>query len=402
MRWSCATFVLLLLAGASDAQEPERTPFQEAELLRKKGQDKQAFLEFLKVRGGEYAAVRVALPHPDVFLGLLARAEGVPVACRKLVEGDLRAARGQRQEALKCYRALAAAIGPKDAEKYFVEPPDAEPEAPVSRDDLPKGVPFVFGPGSQRDNWLLRRFLALKAWDEAAAEFARVADIHRRNTLPFVALIGRFSGFSLSAEGECPRVFRPGGFDSSGLLFAIDHAYFWKRHDRMDRALALLIEPLLLIDLDKDSNRFDAGEPLEPGKPLPFPIRPSPPERRSANWGSGYGGGNSGFTSKEFIRLALGAFKEAGKEADLVAALQKEIAAGKNSLRRVLAQVRLHQGKVEEAKPLKPLMCWSDAWRPLTTRNTSANLCMPDSIACFGCTTSMAGATRWRGSVYAF
>ena len=49
-------------------------------------------------------------------------------------------------------------------------------------------------------------------------------------------------------------------------------------------------------------------------------------------------GHSSGISRKEFVRVAYGAFKTAGKEDALVAALTKQIEAGQNRARRVLAR----------------------------------------------------------------
>ena len=77
-----------------------------------------AFWQALENPGGEAHAISLARPNAKEFLALL-RAHGaqkkVPLPRLKLIEGDLLLALGQKQEALACYRAVAARIG--DGEK---------------------------------------------------------------------------------------------------------------------------------------------------------------------------------------------------------------------------------------------------------------------------------------------
>ena len=49
-----------------------------------------------------------------------------------------------------------------------------------------RALPFTQGPGSQRDNWLLRRFIALEAWTDAEKEFARVWALQIASNKPFI------------------------------------------------------------------------------------------------------------------------------------------------------------------------------------------------------------------------
>jgi tetratricopeptide (TPR) repeat protein len=327
--------------------------FQHAVTLREEGKDNEAFRTFLRVPGGEHAALGIARPRAPEFLKILRdEAKGVPVPRAKMVEGDLLLALGKKDEALACYRAAAAKISRKAGDGwakgltppdyYFVEPP---PDPPAQRFFAGSWLyqpsePFSRGPGSQRDNWLLRRFLALDAWDDAAAEFARLWEIHRRNSQPYVA-----SFHEATAKPDefvlRDRVVTPHGFDGQGLLFALDYAYFCKRRQEIDKALAVLREPLLQIDLDRDPNRPEVGEPLPPDKPPPHPRRPLPTHRWSSRSPVDLGI-FPGVLPHDFIRLTYGEFKQAKKEEPLVRALEKEIAGGRNSLRRVLARIRLH------------------------------------------------------------
>ena len=98
--------------------------------------------------------------------------------------------------------------------------------------------------------------------------------------------------------------------------------------------------------MDRNPNEA-VSEPLKAGQASDYPLRRQYAERFPFHWGRG------GVSRKEFVRLAYGVFKEAGQQADLVATLEKKIAAGENRLRRVLARVRFHEGKTDEALALE-------------------------------------------------
>jgi hypothetical protein len=69
----------------------------------------------------------------------------------------------------------------------------------------------------------------------------------------------------------------------------------------------------------------------------------------------------------EFIRLAYGALKTNGHEAELIKGLTDRIAAGQNRLRRVLAQVRLQQGQSDAALQLELDYITAGNFDPLNT-----------------------------------
>jgi len=144
---------------------------------------------------------------------------------------------------------------------------------------------------------------------------------------------------------EVKRLVRSVGFDALGLQFAIDYAYFLKRTGKSKESLALLKEPLLLMDRDRNPNLPSIDEcPPEgfadrhPEISWPFPAG----SRMRFSWGV-----SAGISRKEFIRLAFGAFSASGKEADLVSAIDKQVTRGRNAARRILARIRMHQGKVD-------------------------------------------------------
>src|SRR5262245_34482450 len=111
--WIIGTLGLLLVSGSAFAQ-PERAKdaYHEAQELENRGRDKDAFLMYLQIPGGEHAAVKLARPKAKEYLELL-RDQGkkLPFARFKLIEGELLLAAGARDEALECYRAVAGKIG---------------------------------------------------------------------------------------------------------------------------------------------------------------------------------------------------------------------------------------------------------------------------------------------------
>lgn len=171
---------------------------------------------------------------------------------------------------------------------------------------------------------------------DAAQEYARSWREHRRRTRPFaVYQVVRY-------EDQRPVYgwvrYTPSGYDARGLGFALDYAYFLIRRGETDAALDLLEEVVVAIDMDRN-----------PNLPTPTLLEAEPPadERLPAEAIAGDDGPSA--SRKELIRLAYGVFKEAGREARLVAALQREIDAGRHVALRVLARVRSLQQRPEEA-----------------------------------------------------
>jgi HEAT repeat protein len=352
-----SVFVGLLLAtsaGSLAAGDVDvYSAFQEARKLEHEGKDKEAFLKYLAVPGGEFAAASLARGNAREFLAVLRqnpRALESPRAA--LVEADLLLASAQPEQAKQRYHQLAATApaenwGAAQPGFYPVEPPQ-QLGSDNGFESFARGqpaLPFSCGPGSHRDNWLLRRLIALDLIEDAAKEFARLWEVHRANTQPYAVLVPRYDEKAQKA-GEEKRLVRPHGFNSYGLQFALDYAFFLKRAGRTNDALALLLEPLRVMDMDRNPN-------LTPQETMPaslpaLPVRIAPAFNRF-----GFGPGTVGVSRKEFIRLTHGEFKSAGREPALVAELQQQIDAGQNRARRVLAQVRLHQGQREAALALE-------------------------------------------------
>ena len=346
--------VAFLTSYAVAAETPEfQKRFYEAVVHQRAGEDREAFLQFAAIPGGLHRAVAVARSKPEVYLELL-RENDTLLAFRfsKLIQGDLLFIQRDHQQALDCYRSMVKRIGASDNEgrntghipidAYFVDAPDDIIETfGTNREPYRERMlePFAVGPGSHRDNWLIRRFIALKAWDDAAREFARVWELHRSRTEPYLldpTPVG--DGFGSLRESG---LIRPAGFDTSGLEFAIHYAFFLRKTQHDEEAFRVLIEALLRIDLDQSAWRTKRL-PIPPDDQQKFPVRP----RSMA-------GGYAGTSTTEFIRLVFGIFKTSGKEAELIAVLQREIESGQLRLQRVLAQVRTHQGQPEQALELE-------------------------------------------------
>jgi HEAT repeat protein len=360
--WILGTLGLLFLAcGSASAQpEAEKDPYREAEELEQRGRDKEAFLKYLQFPGGEHAAIKLGRPKAKEYLELLrTKGQNVPAARFKLIEGDLLLALGERAEALACYQAVAKKIGKTSKQtwdqgflpwdQYFVEVPPVSP-----RDDVcAYGMfifraqkPFTLGPGSHRDNWLLRRFLALEAWDDAGREFARLWNFHVRYSEAYVRTQWEKDPDKAKTWKERDYVIQESGFSRVGLLFALDYAFFWKQRKDNAKALETLRQAVLRLHVDDDYQEIWEPTLLDPKDRRDYP--------RQLEYRFGYGKGDQpGITGKEFLRLAYGEFKTAGQEARLVETLEREIKLGKNRLRRALARVRLHEGKTEEALALE-------------------------------------------------
>lgn len=353
-----AWVILGLGLAARASEDAEETPLQQAARLAAEGQEREAFLKYLSVPGGEHPAARLARPKVKEFLVLLRDHQEIPLPRRKLLEGELLLALGKKQEALACFRAVAGKIakapgigwdkGVMPWDYYPVEPPPVvEPGqlrgAGLGRHPFGEGDPFTLGPGSHRDNWLLRRFLALEAWTDADAEFTRIWRVHRFYTKPYVA---KLSTVEENKAVERDFVHKPNGFDGMAMLFAVDYTYFLRRQKEPERARQVLLEILMNMDLDYKVEI----EKLPAGKEVPYPRRKD--GGRFVNGLGHYGYQGPAMLPKEFIRLAYGEFKTAGKEADLAAALQKAIDLGNNPLRRILARIRVHQGREDQALAL--------------------------------------------------
>lgn len=365
------TFVTPVVAAEVS---PPRNVVEEARQLQRQGANREAFLKYLQVPGGEAAAIAVARCEGKVrpFLDLLRKnSETLPAASAKITEGDLLLALKDQRGALACYRAAAALISTKpDAEpgmlagdSYFVEYVNHSQPGGFSPDFAQILPPFQFGPGSHRDNRLIRRFISLEAWEDAEREFARVWQLHRAAARPFVMSVPVWGkqpdnpgpADALHAENFDPlpppqqfekQLFRPAGFNGQGLQFALDYAYFLQRRKNAAAANRVLIEPLLAIDMDRNPNIHQIGEPLPADQPLPAP-------ERILRVREGWIGRSSGVSRKEFLRLVYGDFQTRSELVALLEPLQVQIAKNENRARRTLARILGHHGEPQKALELE-------------------------------------------------
>lgn len=356
------------VGSSSDGSSIGERPGGEHSLER----DREIFITCLQEGGPWQAAARIGRSRPEEFLRILkgfsAKSGEEEAPGILMVEGDLLLARGKRDEALSCYRKAASKLEPhqpwlksspqspppmqpRGAETvivtdYFVDPPLYVPETL-------KIEPYTVGPGSHRDNWLIKRFIALRAWDDAEREFERLWTVHVLLSRPYVLRepprarsvpgLREPSGTASSpatASAPWQRHFvRSRGFYSPGLRFCLDYAYFLMKRQQKEKALAVLMEPFREMDLDKNPN-------LVSKEKVPAGSYPELPLFTGDAIASRY---FQGISRREFIRLAYGELKDSGCEAQLVELLEKQISGGQNRARRILARVRLHQGRMQDA-----------------------------------------------------
>ena len=351
-----AQTILSPVADKNAWQEVENA-WKEAWQFEEEDQAQAAFLKYLTLSGGEGAAVRIARPLAKEFLVLLReQGESIPAQRRLLVEADLLLVLQDKAGALAAYQGVAAMFakasqpggepGRLPRDEYFVEPlgsGDIEGGSFWGRRDFPVRY-FSMGPGSHRDNWLIRRFIALEAWDDARREFDRVWQLHQAAIQPHVVRLMTYDDQGRQ-NGIRKHIVQPTGFNGQGLRFALDFAFFLQRRNDPDTARHVLLEALLRIDMDRNPNQMNYGQPVpeSEGRGLP--------ERSAQGWG--FDLGSAGLSRSEFIRLSYGAIKTYGQEAELVKQLTNRVEAGENRLRRVLAQVRWQQGQADAARQLE-------------------------------------------------
>lgn len=335
------------LFGRMTGPDPDDVAWREAHRLADSGKTEAAFLKYLTLPGAEAAALKIGRLQAKAFLALLKdSADAIPAVRRRLVEADLMLALQDRDAALVGYQDVAQQIakngdqgwedGLLPQDQYFVEP---------TAHRTPYGgrqIPFTAGPGSHRDNLLIRRFIALEAWKDARREFERVWQLHTAALQPYVVRM-QTHGPEGPSQDLRRHIVNPVSYNSHGLLFALDYAYFLQRQDDDKAARDVLLAALLRIDRERNPDRINYGKPVLDTEGLDLAERSL---RLAPNSGTGV-------SVREYIRLAYGALKAQGDEAALVDQLTDRIAAGQNRLRRVLAQVRLHQGQTEAAQQLE-------------------------------------------------
>jgi len=276
-----AVILMLVLGCPFPALAGSPDPCSQAEQFEKAGNHEAAFLTWMGVEGAEYRAIRLARRDPARYLHLLGRiGPEVPAWRSRLIAGDLLLGLGKTAQALRFYRGVAGHFA--GTNRYPVEP---------TRKLSHAVRPFAIGPGSHRDNWLIRRFIAMDQMEDAAREFERLRVIHQ------------------------PPHGRP--FSPSALLFTLDYAFFLLRTDDDEKAYAELCAPVLVMDMDRLRGR------------------------------------SPGLTWKKYIRLSLGILKEAGRADLLVAAVEEQVDLDEVRALRVLAEIRRQQERSEEACALE-------------------------------------------------
>lgn len=349
----CLLALGLHVNAAAPGDREAYTVMQDAWRLEQEGKAVEAFQKYIDLPGGEHAAAAMARSEAARFLKLIQDSPDLTASPRALmVQADLLQADGRTDEAKRRFHTLADKAAPMnwgtDQPGYYpVEPPNASGSEEGFGDFLrhEPAPPYTCGCGSHRDNWLLRKLIAFDLSEDAGREFARIWEVHRANTRPYAVMVDRFDG-KFQKTGEEKMLVRPSGFNSLGLQFALDYAFFLKRGGRTNEALDLLMEPLRMMDMDRNPN-FVVQEPL-PGNMKSLPVRTV---QTYSRWG--FGPGATGVARTEYIRLTLGEYKTAGREDAMIAGVQKQIAAGDNHARRVLAHVRLHQGLRDDALKLE-------------------------------------------------
>ncbi len=329
---------------------PTPSPLEIAQSLAQDGQDEEAFTRFLAIPGAEQLAVALARPQAAHYLEVVRADQTAPEVSRRIVEGDLLLALRRRDEALAAYRAAFAAL--QEAAQSDLKQ-NCLPRRPYAAEFSPRGaaqreeigaafeVPWHHGCGSHRDNWLLRRFIGMGAWADAASEFARVWAIHCDLARPYV-YEQDFYSIEQKTTVHGRLLYHPAGFDNRGREFAIDYAYFLKRQARPQDAFAILLRVVLAMDLEPEVQRVTE---LHEGD---HPTEPARPDWPPKDWRR-----EQGFTEQDFLRLAYGACKSLKREDELCAALQTSIAQGDNRKRLTLAALRLHAGDSNAAQQLE-------------------------------------------------
>jgi len=314
---------------------------QHAENLADAGQREEAFLAYTAIPGAQHLALSLAKPVAKVYLEVLQRHwADLPPIFAHLMQGELLSATGDMEAALSAYRATAELLKTVDILEegdmpsvYLTEPPeDAKKHYPLTQ-TFPV---FAAGPGSHRDNRLIRRFIALDAFADIEREFERlwqlylaghifpsweVSSRHDNRFIPTTRYSQSKGAFDTLSEDE-----ETVHLDHRVLPFALDYAYFLQKNDHTTTA-----DPL------RTSSRYEA-------------VLLTALERLSAVADFQ----NQGLTQLEqayqdFLRQSYGFFKQAGRESYLLEALEEKIAAGHNPLRRVVAWIYFYRQEPESA-----------------------------------------------------
>ncbi|MDA1017438.1 MAG: tetratricopeptide repeat protein, partial [Planctomycetota bacterium] len=369
---TCVSVAVLSLAANSlscGAEDDTAARFRAAQQLLDAGETEKAFVQFAGIPGAQHVAVSLARQNPRDYSRILTdHADRIALPLRRTVQGDLLLRAGFSDPALAAFREVAARIStdkngwaegfvPRDT--YLAEPTDATYDNYRTQ----RVEAFSLGPGSHRDNWLIRRFIVLKAWDDTEREFQRVWTIHESKTRPFI-VDAPDSLRQVPIGGVTRQIVRPAGFSGQGLQFALDYSFFLMQRKQQDKAFVLLNQALARLDMDRDPNRFEPQPLTDADLGQGYEVRTQ--RVRSSRHGYNF----DGVSRREFIRLTFGAFKQAGLEDSLVQELERLARSGRQQALRILAQVRRHQGLADAALKLeleyitrREFPVFSAAWR---------------------------------------
>jgi HEAT repeat protein/tetratricopeptide (TPR) repeat protein len=261
------------------------------------GRPEEALRAFLAIPGCEQDASGLALKDPVHLLPILQSEAGDhPMVCA-LVQGDLALKSGDLAKALVFYRRAAATV---ESAGYPVEI-DGAGSSPIFNPKMPR-QPFLEGPGSHRDNWLIRRFIALNAWEDVGQEYQRVWQLHQ----------DRSHGGQLNALG---------------LQFALDYSSFLALREEPRKAQSILADTILRMDYERNVNWDSIPDRGQYAFPRAF----------------------LGVTRTEFLQRASNLAASLGFEAGMTQRIE-DACSSHPTQRRVLAKLLLLKGRRDEAQ----------------------------------------------------
>jgi hypothetical protein len=285
--------LILLFSSALAWGQPGMPAVYQAHQLESDGKLHEAFRTYLSEPREEYMAARLGRQHPAEYLTLtdqlLQDADPALRTRLQLIRGELLLAAGDRAGALNAFREVSADYAGRTDYPVDPTPPSTWPMKTRMAAWFPPP-----GPGSYRDNWLIRRYVTLQAWSDADGEFARMWKLHRVRP---------------AADRDFPLA----------LQFTVDYAFYLKKRGQADRALALFEEQIFRVDLDRVMG-----------------FRTYETERATY-----YNVQECGIPAGSFLNYAYGEFAEAHRERDLLAALERD---SRPAMQRVVAWVLLQHG----------------------------------------------------------
>lgn len=291
--------MLLLISPPASAASSSPPPF-----IRHTESDKEYnpkdFVDFLSRPYGEYYALQLARYHTSDYLAELDK-HNLDIAPdrRDLLRGDLLLRLGKKKDALAAYRKVEAVYhtghGGSHTSDYPVDPGFFAPNKMYEGQKNYPYIPYMSGDGSFLDNWLIRRFQYLGAWDDAGREYSRIWSAY---------LQSERSDHHSNSLGTplC-------------LQFTIHYAAFLKHIGNTKLAWRVLTQPLAELDL---------GEVVPVSK--------------------------SAMTTNAYLRIVLAEAISSQTLGSLQSFLRKNVQSGNNAARISLAYIEAHQGNQQLAR----------------------------------------------------